>query len=172
MPPSDDIDETDGDNFKVNASNLVKLQFALAMLDPPYEDTLLVRSLTEKWLAGFQQQPTYLIHVIDVCWTVCRHKDIFDKEKYASDLRTLFGVLYGKTPTRNRALLAKVFEVNNSLDHEKWANVAKDTVDRNWRNACDEADALGQTKNENSRLHAEIMLKLDQLMKKRKFLRL
>ncbi len=157
---------------KIPVADLSRLSFSLAMLQPEYDDHELVTKLVGQFLQKHRSNTCYLIHLVDVAWSVCRYKHLFaNHPEYQPLVLDLFKRLYSLPVTRNRILLAKVFEINNSLENENWgkgSGIDGKLVEKQWRASCEEADQLTQTKTENSRLHAELLLKIEQTMKMRK----
>eukprot|EP00392_Amoebophrya_sp_AT5.2_P009321 g9349.t1 len=163
----------------LSAADTSKLFFSLAMLQPEFDDADLVRELASRFLDAHRKQVVYMIHLVDACWAVCRFKHLFDGstttttttsasqsrdvEPYGERVQDLFQRLFASPVPRNRVLLAKAFEVVNSLQHEDWDMMLKKPVvpSREWVTACDETDSVAQSKNESSRLQAELLMKMD-----------
>eukprot|EP00397_Hematodinium_sp_SG-2012_P043198 GEMP01047973.1.p1 GENE.GEMP01047973.1~~GEMP01047973.1.p1 ORF type:complete len:540 (+),score=110.74 GEMP01047973.1:61-1620(+) len=140
---------------------LADLVFALAFVN--YRDEDLIRLLSNQLMDGMQNdQITGMRPLVNCAWAICNYPLIWNDEEYVR-FAELFNNIVERSVPRSREYLSKMFEVFQAVDQE-WGH-CKLSVPASWRAACEEADRMEQTKTEISRLHSEILTRLDRASK-------
>jgi len=166
----DDIVETLlQDLDKLNAVQLSDLLFSLAFVNHANED--LIKQLTRRLLDELQTtkgETPWLHPVVNGAWAMCVYPQIWNEEE-TTRFMELFNNIVERPVPRNREWLNKMYEVFQAVDRD-WTS-CKLSIPASWRSACDESDRMEQNKTEISRLHAEILTRMDRAAKTQKMLR-
>lgn len=154
----DIVDVLVHDLHKLRGSQVTELLYALAMTNSRHQLDL-VRALVTQYMqddAGLEAKS--LSSLIDFAWALCA-LDIADE--FPEDLKAAMDQVFERTPPQNRVPLMKLFDVVCALEVElKELQVLVPAV---WKAACEDADRFEMERLENSRLHNEIVMRLDHL---------
>eukprot|EP00928_Gymnodinium_smaydae_P077272 TRINITY_DN60529_c0_g1_i1.p1 TRINITY_DN60529_c0_g1~~TRINITY_DN60529_c0_g1_i1.p1 ORF type:complete len:547 (+),score=42.17 TRINITY_DN60529_c0_g1_i1:67-1707(+) len=150
------IDVLKNDVDRLSATQVSELLFSIAMVDAK-EQTSFVRSLVAHYVAKPNDLKSFT-SLADFSWSLCSLGLAYDFE---AELKNTLKCVFERQPPQNRIPLMKLFDVLCALQLEGEAIDVQ--VPREWRAACDDADRYEMDRLESSRLHNEIVTRLDNL---------
>jgi len=140
---------------RISVGQVSNLIFALAMTEAHHQADL-VRDLVARFAAD--ESPKTLTALADVAWALCALDMVRELE---DDFKNILNQIFEMQPPQNRVPLMKMFDVICALELEyKDVSVSIPAI---WKAASDDADRYEMDRLEPSRLHNEIVTRLDHL---------
>lgn len=142
---------------RLSVSYLSQLLFALAMTDARHQGELARIAVSEyAAVPGVHKSTSSLA---DFCWSVLA-LDLKDDCK--AELEAALAVIFERPPPQNRVPLMKLHDVACALELVDPLRLDV-SFPREWKAACDDADRFEMDRLEDTRLHNEIVMRLDEL---------
>jgi len=142
---------------RLSVSYLSQLLFALAMTDARHQVELARVAVSE--YAGVPGVHKSTSSLADFCWSVLA-LDLKDDCK--AELEAALAIIFERPPPQNRVPLMKLHDIACALELMDPLRLDV-SFPREWKAACDDADRFEMDRLEDTRLHNEIVMRLDEL---------
>eukprot|EP00928_Gymnodinium_smaydae_P001821 TRINITY_DN10654_c1_g1_i2.p1 TRINITY_DN10654_c1_g1~~TRINITY_DN10654_c1_g1_i2.p1 ORF type:complete len:547 (+),score=69.35 TRINITY_DN10654_c1_g1_i2:81-1721(+) len=152
----DVIDALQSDVDRLLVTQISELLFSIAMADAQ-QQTSLVRSLVAQYAAKPNDHKSFT-SLADFSWSLFA---LGIADEFQVELKDALTSAFERKPPQNRVPLMKLFDVLCALELEGASIDVQ--VPKEWRAACDDADRYEMDRLESSRLHNEIIMRLDNL---------